>query len=86
MVLVALAVLSVAVFADDKCAIRTEACMSEGDDCVGDFMINGSEVCKNETKCCAMPLYCIGGTCVEDTRVCFPSNKNVHSPRFFLSF
>jgi len=68
LVVVALAVLSVAVYADGNCTMRQEACMGEGDDCVGDFFVNGSEVCKNETKCCGMPLYCVGGVCVEDTR------------------
>jgi len=69
LVLLALAAMTVAVLADDKCTIHEEACMDEGDACVGDYMTpEGAEFCKNQTKCCMMPFFCHAGTCIEDTR------------------
>ena len=58
------------VWADYNCFVHDYACADEGDKCVGDFIVNGSE-CDNKTNCCAFPLYCVNGTCMEETRVCF---------------
>jgi len=64
---VAIAAVVLSSYADSKCYKHEDACMEEGDKCVGDFNVNQSD-CINNTKCCAMPLYCVKGKCVEDTR------------------
>ena len=71
LVVAAIAALVVSSFADYECHKHEDACMEEGDKCVDDFAANFS-YCMNHTDCCAIPLHCVKGKCVEDTRVCFP--------------
>jgi len=92
---VAVAVLAISIHAqmdddDDvkECAIVDAKCLDEGDDCEGDFWYNYSFCTegKNESKCCAEPLYCIRGKCQEDSRdenctkdyQCYPAFYGTH--------
>jgi len=38
------------------CKILDLSCADEGDECVGDFLINGTEACYNNSKCCSYYL------------------------------
>jgi len=65
--IVAIAAVVLSTFADSECYKHEGSCAAEGDKCVGDFLQNETG-CINNTKCCARPLYCVKGKCVEDTR------------------
>jgi len=68
-VVVAVAVLAFAAvtYAENKCNKLDYSCADDGDDCIGDLLRNADK-CYNDTKCCGYPLYCINGTCAEDSR------------------
>jgi len=59
--------LAAGAWADPNCSALDYSCAEEGDECVGDLFYNSAD-CYNNSKCCAFPLYCINGTCMEDTR------------------
>jgi len=59
---------AVSALSDGECSKISRKCPGDGSKCLGDYFINGTEGCRDSSKCCSFPLHCVNGKCREDTR------------------